>query len=109
MNLSVGTGKREATFHSDASSSYGADMTKMGRGPIDEEVREQIRNWIRYEMRKRQIDSIRDFCSRIHVSHSYVSRILLGESSPGLELCLRMRKYLHVSVDAMLDGNPPGM
>ena len=83
-------------------------MSNIGRGEIDEEVRSQIRAWIRHEMNHRQIDSIRDFSRRIHSSHAYVSRILTGDSTPGLELCLRMRKYLHVSVDLMFDGYPPG-
>lgn len=86
-----------------------AGMTsRIGRGPVDELVRERVRAWIRYEMDKRQIDSIREASRKLKCSHAYLTRVLNGETTTGLELCLRLRQQWHVSIDAMVDDFPPG-
>ena len=78
-----------------------------GRGIIDQATRDRIRRWIEYEMKKRQIDSIREMARRVGVSHAYLSLIVNGQSTAGLELVIRLNRKLHVSIDAMVNDEPP--
>jgi transcriptional regulator with XRE-family HTH domain len=78
-----------------------------GRGSIDQQTRDRIQKWIRYEMQKRQIDSIRELARKIGVSHAYLSLVVNGQSTAGLELVLRLNRRLHISIDAMVNDEPP--
>jgi transcriptional regulator with XRE-family HTH domain len=78
-----------------------------GRGTIDVERRDRIVNWVRYEMDRRQIDSIRETARRLGISHTYLARLLLGEQTPGLELVIRMHDVWRIDATVLLDEDPP--
>jgi transcriptional regulator with XRE-family HTH domain len=78
-----------------------------GRGPVDQVTRDRVRAWIRYEMDRRQITSARDMARKIGVNHAYLSIVLNGTGTAGLELVLRLNRKLHMSLDAMLNDDPP--
>ncbi len=73
----------------------------------DLETRERIRAWVLYEMKKRQIDSLRQMARLITVSHTYLQRIVSREQKAGLEFVLRMHRKLHISLDTICDQDPP--
>jgi ribosome-binding protein aMBF1 (putative translation factor) len=87
--------------------SYEATTMPRQRGEIDTETRDRIRAWIRYEMGRRDIESMREFARKIAVSHTYVQRVLAGEQHPGFEFVLRMHRKLHISLDRLVDEDPP--
>lgn len=80
---------------------------RYNRGIIDQETRDRIRAWISYEMKRRDIESIREFAEKLGVNHAYLSRIISGQQTAGLELVLRMHRKLHMSADVILDDDPP--
>jgi plasmid maintenance system antidote protein VapI len=81
--------------------------SRIGRGEVDQETRERIRKWIVYEMKRRQIDSIREMAGKLDVSHSFLARILNGDQSAGLEMVLRLNRRLHIDAQVLLNEDPP--
>lgn len=75
---------------------------------IDQETRRRIAAWIRVEMADRGAASIREFARMIDVSHAYLSRVIAGRQTPGLELVLRLARTLDLSADRLLFEEPPG-
>jgi transcriptional regulator with XRE-family HTH domain len=75
---------------------------------IDEETRRRIAAWIRVEMAERGAASVREFARLIGVSHAYLSRVVAGRQTPGLELVLRLVRTLDLSADRLLFEEPPG-
>jgi transcriptional regulator with XRE-family HTH domain len=78
-----------------------------GRGTMDADTRKRIRGWLLYEMKKRDIVSIREMARKIGVAHTYVTRVLNEETTPGLEFVVRMHRTLHISMDTLCDEDPP--
>jgi transcriptional regulator with XRE-family HTH domain len=70
-------------------------------------IRDRIRAWIAYEMKRRDIESIREFAELVEVNHAYLSRVISGKQTAGLELLLRLHQNLHISADRILDQDPP--
>jgi transcriptional regulator with XRE-family HTH domain len=75
---------------------------------IDKETRRRITAWIRVEMEDRGVQSAREFARFIGVSNAYLSRVLAGDQTPGLELVLRLTRRLELSADRLLNEEPPG-
>lgn len=84
-----------------------AAAVRYNRGTVDQVIRDRIRAWIQYEMTRRQIGSIRELAEMIDVNHAYLSRVIAGNQTAGLELVLRLHRKLHISADAMFDSDPP--
>ncbi len=84
-----------------------AAAVRYNRGTIDQKVRDRIRAWIVHEMQRRGIESIRELANKIEVNHAYLSRVMAGDQTAGLELVLRLHNRLHISIDAMVDQDPP--
>jgi transcriptional regulator with XRE-family HTH domain len=78
------------------------------RSRIDLTTRRRIAAWIRVEMEDRGVASAREFARTIGVSAPYLSRILSGDQTPGLELVLRLTRKLGLSADRLLNEEPSG-
>jgi transcriptional regulator with XRE-family HTH domain len=78
-----------------------------GRGEIDTKTRERIRGWVVHEMNRRGIVSIREAARKIGVSHTYLTRVLGGDTTPGIEFLLRVHRKWHISLDILCDEDPP--
>lgn len=83
-----------------------AAAVRYNRGTVDQVTRDRIRAWIVHEMKRRQIGSIRELAEMIEVNHAYLSRVIAGEQTAGLELVLRLNRKLHISIDAMVNSEP---
>jgi hypothetical protein len=101
-----GQSSKTVAFEGTGLLAYKTAMPK-GRGTIDVERRDRIVNWVRYEMKRRQIESIREAARRLGISHTYLARLLLGEQTPGLELVIRMHDVWHIDATILLDEDPP--
>lgn len=75
---------------------------------IDHQTRRRIAAWIRVEMEDRGAASVREFARHLGVSHAYLSRVIAGSQTPGLELVLRLTRRLDLSADRLLNEEPPG-
>jgi hypothetical protein len=101
-----GQGAKSTPLEGTGLLTYKPRMPK-GRGTIDVKRRDRVVNWVRYEMKRRQIESIREAARRLGISHTYLARLLLGEQTPGLELVIRMHDVWHIDATILLDEDPP--
>ena len=77
-----------------------------GQG-VDIKSRLRIVGHLRQVYETRQFRSVREMAGRLDYSVASLARVLNGEQGPGLELLQKVHQILHVSIDHMLDDDPP--
>lgn len=78
---------------------------RLGRGSIDKEIRLRFAAHLRRVKEQRDC-SIRELAGVIGVSHAYLSVVLRGDSTAGMELLLRCKRTLGISADTWLEEDP---
>lgn len=78
---------------------------------VDQETRDRLAAWLRHEIKRRAISgespSQRQIAEKLGLSHAYLSRILTGVQTAGLEVLIRLHRVFHVDANVLLDDDPP--
>lgn len=80
----------------------------MSDGVADPLVRPRIVAWLRYEKNRLGL-SQQELAQYLGTTAATVSNLLNDKVSPGLDMLVRMHRRLHISVDRMLDVDPPAV
>lgn len=84
-----------------------ASVRSMPAHEIDRETRLRIAAHLRKLRHKFQFQSDAAMAERLGLSRGVVNRALKGERTVGLDVLLKLRRKLHVSIDYLVDEDPP--
>lgn len=81
----------------------------MAKPAIDMAVRSRIQAWLRYYADKyaHQYETQKDLAAAIGLSAPAVNMILSGRRTAGFDVAIKMHRKLHVSLDTLIDTDPP--
>lgn len=84
-------------------------MAMAKNSQVGDEVRERIRAWLRHYASERahQYGSQKAFAESIGLSGPGVNQILNFRRTPGFDVAIKMHRGLHVSLDTLIDTDPP--
>lgn len=76
---------------------------------VDHELRVRLRAWLRYyaDTYQHHYGSQTQLAAALGVSQSWLSQALSGRRSIGLDALVRLHRTLHVSLDVLVDTDPP--
>jgi transcriptional regulator with XRE-family HTH domain len=77
------------------------------RPTIDLKTRERIAANLRLLKHQHRFDTDAAMAAELGMSRSALGRYLKGERTPGLDLCLLVHRRLGVSLDWLVDRDPP--
>lgn len=72
---------------------------------IDRATRDRIAGWLRVQWRKRALTQA-ELADKLHTTEGTISRILHGKRDAGIEIAVKMHRYLAMSLDQMFDEEP---
>jgi antitoxin component HigA of HigAB toxin-antitoxin module len=77
------------------------------RGDIDQDLRKRIAAWTRYLMALHGVPSLRQMADRMGMSGPTVTNAVNRESGIGLDFVVALHRTFHVSMDVLVDSDPP--
>jgi transcriptional regulator with XRE-family HTH domain len=74
---------------------------------LDVRTRLRIAANLRLLKHRRNIESDSALAKRLGMSRGMINRILKGERTAGLDVCVAVHRTFHVSLDWLVDEDPP--
>ena len=82
-------------------------MALMADRGTDFQTRKRITAWTRYLMGIHSIETGAELARRLGLSEATISLVLRGDRTPGLDFVLKLHRVFFVSLDAIVDSDPP--